>query len=80
MGVQTHELPGISVSPNPVSDQLFIHGADHATVEIFNVAGQLILTQPYLGPINTSDLSSGVYFVKVSQDGRYAVKKVMKCE
>ena len=80
VGVQTHELPGISVSPNPVSDQLFIHGADHATVEIFNVAGQLILTQPYLGPINTSDLSSGVYFVKVSQDGRYAVKKVMKCE
>ena len=80
VGVPTHELPGVSVSPNPVSDQLFIHGADHAMVEIFNVAGQLIASQPYVGPIHMADLTSGVYFVKVSQDGRYTVKKVMKCD
>ena len=79
VGVQTYELLGVSVSPNPVSDWLFIQGADHAMVEIYNETGQLVSAQTYTGPVEVSGLTSGVYFVKVTRDGRSAVKKVLKC-
>lgn len=80
VGVSMYELPGVSVFPNPVSDQLCIYGTEHAVVEIFNVAGQLLSVHSYSGPIDMSDLSGGIYFVKVSENGRHTVKKVLKVE
>lgn len=80
VGVSMYELPGVSVFPNPVSDRLCIYGTEHAVVEIFNVAGQLLSSHSYSSPIDMSDLSDGIYFVKVSENGRHIVKKVLKVE
>lgn len=70
--------------PNPSSENLFIQltdATDDATVSFFNYLGKNILTQTTSSSnskINISNLSSGIYFVKVVSDGKTGLKKFIK--
>lgn len=59
----------ISVFPNPASDKLFITSiSDIQKIEIYNQAGQLMKDSDTKGNalhINTANLESGIYFLKI---------------
>ena len=86
LSVENHELLSLTVYPNPATNEVAIkwNKQDKVSVRVFNVNGQLLyfnkstsLNNPL--KINTSNLTSGVYFVKInSSKGSYTKKLVVK--
>ena len=68
----------VEVYPNPVNDVLYI-SKDIALVELYNVLGQKIKSYSNANSIDTSNLRSGSYIVKlISEDGLSASKRIFK--
>lgn len=57
----------IQIFPNPVSDIIRISGIDDGhTIQIYNVDGRLIRTDAFDQKIDVSNLSAGVYVLKIT--------------
>jgi len=71
----------ISLYPNPTQGIIHIDSTAHeiTKIEIYSVTGQLVKT---IGldnrKINIENFKSGLYFIKLSSNDRYVIKKVMK--
>lgn len=69
--------------PNPVHDKLILITqdlSDEARVEVHNAVGQLIYSNKITSEsiINLSPFSQGFYFIKVTDNGKSQVKKIVK--
>ncbi len=74
-------LTDIVFYPNPATDNLTIETQQKAVIEILNIAGQIIKTihsADKQTSVNVSDLSGGVYIIKVKTEKGVAVKKFFK--
>jgi len=68
----------IAVYPNPVRNLLNIQSQNNVQrIEIFNLMGQKVI-DTHDTEINTSDLTSGVYVVRVATDKGIATSKFVK--
>lgn len=74
-------IAGLKVYPNPVKGgNLFITSDSNETkaVAIYNVLGKQVLTATVNdAPVNVSNLSAGVYIVKITEAGKTATKKLV---
>ena len=83
LGVQRDEIAGYSAYPNPVTgNQLTVttSSIDTKKVDLFNVLGRRVFTQSFSGTSKTltlSNLSSGIYILKVTEGNRIATQKVI---
>ena len=83
LSVQRDEIFGYSAFPNPVTgNQLTIRTASSDTkkVALFNVLGRRVFTQSFSGTQDTfdvSNLSTGIYILKVTEGSRTATQKVV---
>lgn len=81
-GINEHSvITGISVFPNPSTDNITIVIPEKATIEILNIEGQIIKTIYNNGKETTIDLrnlSSGVYILKIKTDKGIAIQKFIK--
>jgi hypothetical protein len=71
----------ISIYPNPVVETLCINNVEEAHVAIYDMKGQQVKLVEYANAntmINVSDLSSGVYFVKVTSGSKVNTVKFVK--
>jgi trimeric autotransporter adhesin len=71
----------ISIYPNPTTDNLTIIITDKATIEILNINGQIIKSINSISKsitVDLTDLSSGVYIVRVKTDKEIVTKKFIK--
>jgi hypothetical protein len=81
---QKNQVPNISVFPNPASDNITVACTtlpNNAILSIYNMQGQLLLSQPVLQnktEINISSLAKGIYYIKLSTQQGLAVKKFVK--
>ena len=78
----TIETLGIKVFPNPANDYLTIQSETESDfdVEFINTFGQVILNKTLTkssNKIDVSQLSQGIYFVKVLVDGKVGVEKII---
>jgi len=66
--------------PNPVESLLNIDVQDVSglTIEIYNLEGQLVLTQAGADSIDISKLSNGVYYCRISNDQLHLFEKFVK--
>lgn len=84
LGLDVVNTTEFSVFPNPVQNQLkFLTHQDlseMASVEIFNALGQSVIQtkMPNYKQLDVSTLSSGIYFVKVSNGNQSTTKKIIK--
>ena len=69
----------VSIYPNPVKDQLFVE-TEMAVEEIsvYDVFGRQMTTVYDQQTVNVSELSNGVYFVKVKSENNEVVKRFIK--
>ena len=78
---EQNTIPGLKIYPNPVSNgTLFIESDANAerTITLFDVLGKQVLnTTTSNSAINVSTLFSGVYMVKITEEGKSAVKKLV---
>ncbi|RZJ74494.1 MAG: T9SS type A sorting domain-containing protein [Flavobacterium sp.] len=83
LSVKTSDKPDFVVYPNPVQDKLTLitqQLANTASVEIYNAIGQSVYQAalPANKEIDFSIFSAGVYFVKISDNGKSVTKKVVR--
>jgi len=82
-GVGINELSQafVKIYPNPVKDLLNVEASSNIKeIRIINIVGQTILNQPTDSKtmvINTSDLKSGVYNLKIKLEDGYINKKIV---
>ena len=68
--------------PNPVNDKLTVEAHEAlGTVEIYNLMGALVYSQKNCAnkvEINTSDLQSGIYFIRLTNDKTSETRRFVK--
>ena len=71
-------LDGIGVYPNPTTGNLYIDAMDVQKVECFNQMGQLVGVYDNANELNISDLSNGVYMLRITVPQGVTMRKVVK--
>ena len=73
------ETVTLEIYPNPAADYFVISGiSGEGNLALLNVSGQVILQQTVISqqPINVT-VPAGIYFAKITIDGRVVVKKLI---
>lgn len=81
LAVNTNSIDGFSIFPNPVTQgKLFIITASNSqkNIEIYDVLGKQVFSlQTTDKEINTVNLPSGIYVIKVQQDNKTSTQKLI---
>ncbi len=81
LSINKNEISGLSIYPNPARDgKLFItsNANENKSVVIFDLLGKQVLkTNTSSESINISSLTTGAYFVKVTENGKTATRKLL---
>ncbi|MBY0487554.1 MAG: T9SS type A sorting domain-containing protein [Flavobacteriaceae bacterium] len=76
-----NSIAGLSIFPNPVKNGIFYINTNanaERTVTVFDVLGKQVLnTTTAESAINVNSLTSGVYMVKISEEGNTATRKLV---
>ena len=81
--VKNNSILGFSTYPNPITNKEFTVSSSNSSVKdivIFNVLGEKVLTTSFSGVKSTIDVSvinSGIYILKVTEEGKTATKKLV---
>ena len=85
LGVKNNlEISGLSIYPNPTSGQVFIsfNSISESKVELVDISGKVLNSDSSNGSVNVSfdlsELSSGVYFIKIQNMDGVFIQKLMK--
>ena len=83
LGLGDNSLATLNLYPNPTSDVLTISKAENATIEIYNILGQVMTIKTNISKqeiIDVSGYAAGAYMAKISNEGVTTTKKfvVMK--
>ena len=84
--LSTKEIKNLDfeVFPNPTTEVVNVQlptGTNSATAKVFDTSGRLIATQEISNPreqINISTLSSGIYVLRISSEGRFGARRIIK--
>ncbi|MDD5571809.1 MAG: T9SS type A sorting domain-containing protein, partial [Bacteroidales bacterium] len=70
----------INVFPNPSSDYIYFNSQakEKFTAELYNITGMILKTSVNPKQLDISDMSSGVYILKIIKDENIYVKKIIK--
>ena len=69
----------VFIYPNPTDDYLFIEGSKNPiAVSIYNLLGAEVITKSATNKINVSELSKGVYIIRISDGVNQTDKKFIK--
>jgi len=81
LGLPGHEIPGFMIYPNPVVDgKVYIETASgtNKNIKISDMSGKIVLSISTDDiELNISKLSTGVYILKVEQDEKTSVEKLL---
>jgi len=69
------EVNNIKIYPNPANDIINISNVNNATIEIYNIYGQLVLSTKNT-EVNVTSLSSGTYNVKIITENGTSIQKI----
>ena len=71
-------LDNIAVYPNPTTGMLYIDAVDVQKVECYNQMGQLVGVYDNASELNISELSNGVYMLRITVPQGVTMRKVVK--
>jgi len=81
--VKDNAIEGFTTYPNPITNNTFTltsKSSSKKLVTIFNVLGKKVLSSSFSGVksnVDVSAISSGIYILKVTEDGKTATKKLV---
>jgi hypothetical protein len=81
--VKKNAIEGFTTYPNPITNNTFTltsKSSSKKLVTIFNVLGKKVLSSSFSGVksnVDVSAISSGIYILKVTEDGKTATKKLV---
>ncbi len=70
----------VSVYPNPTTSLVYIEGVQNATIEIYNVMGELVWKKKEANTetISVDSWTNGLYFVNISDESGVSTHKIIK--
>lgn len=81
LNVKQSAIAGLDIYPNPVSNGTFYitsNSSEEKSVVVYDTLGKQVLsTKTSNSAVNVSNLSGGVYLVKVIEDGKTATRKLI---
>ena len=83
LSVSEANILGFATYPNPITNKEFTISSSNSSVKniiIFNVLGKKVLSTSFSGAKSTIDVSvinSGIYILKVTEEGKTATKKLV---
>ena len=79
VGVEENSLESLSIYPNPANSTLNISGNAEFDYALYNGMGQIVAKGNAIGnvQINVSDMSKGVYFLRITTGTEVRVEKVV---
>lgn len=80
LGVNQNSISGLKVYPNPVTGGTLYVDTDSnglKSVVIYDVLGKVVVKTSTANAINVSNLKSGVYIVKITEEGKTATRKLV---
>lgn len=83
LGTVDNTLENVSIAPNPTSGELYINNIALEKITVFSLLGNVVKTIQFNGDnttntVNLSDLTAGLYLVKLSSNGLEKTVKVLK--
>lgn len=76
VGIEDQNASNIKLFPNPNTGQFYISGIEDATVSIYTVSGKRIAEYNNSnGKVDASELSNGIYFIKINSDQNTVTKR-----
>ncbi|MEP7094699.1 MAG: T9SS type A sorting domain-containing protein [Flavobacterium sp.] len=83
LGTGDNTLENVSIAPNPTNGELYINNISLEKVTVFGLLGNVVKTIQFKGDnttntVNLSDLTAGLYLVKLSSNGLEKTVKVLK--
>jgi hypothetical protein len=78
LGLGDNSLATVNLYPNPTSDVLTVSNVENATIEIYNILGQVMIIKTNISNQETIDVSgfaAGAYMAKISNAGVTTTKK-----
>tara|TARA_R110001592_G_scaffold120499_7_gene324836 strand:+ start:1729 stop:2520 length:792 start_codon:yes stop_codon:yes gene_type:complete len=81
--VKNNAIEGFATYPNPVTNHEFTltsNSSETKEIAIFNILGKKVLSSSVSGvkaTVDVSTISSGIYILKVTEDGKTATKKLV---
>ncbi|HLS12020.1 MAG TPA: Omp28-related outer membrane protein [Flavobacteriaceae bacterium] len=80
LNVDDFSQESITLYPNPTDGIVHIENAEGFQVEVFNILGKVVLNKAHITnqeTLNLSNLTAGVYYVKLQNENTTEVKKVV---
>ena len=80
LGISQNAIDGLKVYPNPVTNGMFYINttADQTKdVVVYDVLGKEVVKTKTTNAVNVSNLKSGVYIVKITEEGKTATRKLV---
>jgi hypothetical protein len=78
-GIVTINDKAVTVYPNPTNSILYVNGMQNASIQIFDLAGKLLINQQNAdNQINVSNLQNGIYSVKITNESGTVIRKFVK--
>ncbi len=81
LGINEMALMNVKMYPNPANDHILIEGVTKGKIEVLNLQGQVIgcvNIADQKTSVNLSDLTGGVYSIKITTRDGSVVKKLLK--
>ena len=75
--VPENETIAVAVYPNPAKDRMTVKAENLQSVEVYNLVGQLVTTSTS-SVIDLGGLNEGIYFVRVTSEGKTVTKRIVK--
>jgi len=80
VSIKDSEITGLSIYPNPVSGNI-LHIISHSNTEknvvVFDVLGKEVIRTKTANTLNISSLNAGVYIVKITENRKTSIKKLV---
>ncbi len=80
LGNESSVLNNVVLFPNPAQSTVTLVNAENAAVTVYNLLGQVLLTQKQISNqevIEVSSFQAGTYLVKIEKDGQSTVEKLV---
>lgn len=79
-GIGTNEtlVNGTGIYPNPTTGMLHINAQDVQEIQVIDLNGSVVMSQTEGTSVNISNLSSGIYMVRIITENGVAMHKVVK--
>ena len=79
--ISPNNFEAFKLYPNPASESITIEGANNASIEIYEITGNKVMTLERLSesqPVSIAHLTNGIYIVKISKEKNSKILRFVK--